>query len=91
MKMDMDGVEELSRKLTMLEARLASYERLHAEELLELRSMLQELRMKLVALQSRAAHDAADRISGIDPGTSGSVPSTPQSAASEYSDSEKGG
>lgn len=88
MKMDMDGVEELSRRLTMLEARLASYERLHAEELLELRSMLQELKMQQVSLQSRVAHDAADRISGVDRGASDSVPSNPQSAASEYGDAE---
>ena len=85
---DMDGVEELSRKLTMLEARLASYERLHAEELLELRSMLQDLKIEQVALQSRAAHDAADRISGVDRGASGSVSANPQSAAGEYGDAE---
>ena len=57
--MEIDTLEELGRRLTLIEARLASYERLHVEELLELKAMLQELRMHQVALQSQAAHDAA--------------------------------
>lgn len=87
----MDAVEELSRKLTMLEARLASYERLHAEELVELRSMLQDLKMQQVVLQSQAAHDAADQFGGADHAGPGSLPSNPHSARSEHRDSEKGG
>lgn len=57
--MDLDVFEELSRKLTLVEARLASYERLHAEEISELRSLLQDLKMRQTALVSRAANDAA--------------------------------
>ncbi|MFW5942338.1 MAG: hypothetical protein ACOCXI_11090 [Chloroflexota bacterium] len=57
--MDLDVFEELSRKLTLVEARLASYERLHAEEISELRSLLQDLKMRQMALVSRAANDAA--------------------------------
>lgn len=60
----MDIFEELSRKLTMIEARIASYERLHTEELAELKTMLQSLKMQQVALQSQAAHDAAKRLEG---------------------------
>lgn len=72
--MDMDVLEELSRKLTLLEARLASYERLHAEEISELRSLLQELKMRQVALLSRAANDAAGRLEGNDGHGSRSIP-----------------
>lgn len=54
----MDVLEELRRQLTMLEARVASYERLHMEELSELKSMLQDLKMRYVALQSQLANEA---------------------------------
>ncbi|HSM57910.1 MAG TPA: hypothetical protein VK879_17280 [Candidatus Sulfomarinibacteraceae bacterium] len=57
--MDLDVFEELSRKLALVEARLASYERLHTEEISELRSLLQELKMRQATLASRAANDAA--------------------------------
>ena len=60
----MDVFEELSRKLTMIEARIASYERLHTEELVELKSMLQSLKVQQVALQSQAARDAARQLEG---------------------------
>ena len=62
----MDAFEEVNRKLAMIEARIASYERLHSEELAELKTMLQSLKMKQVALQSQAAHDAAMRLDGED-------------------------
>ncbi|HZD10881.1 MAG TPA: hypothetical protein VE553_06020 [Candidatus Binatia bacterium] len=60
----MNAFEELTRKLTMIEARLASYERLHTEELSELKSMLQALKMQQVAIQSQAAHEAALHLDG---------------------------
>lgn len=60
----MDIFEELSRKLTMIEARIASYERLHTEELAELKTMLQSLKMQQVALQSEVARDAAKQLKG---------------------------
>ncbi len=72
--MDLNAFEELTRKLTMIEARIASYERLHTEELSELKSMLQALKMKQVALQSQAAHDAAVRLDGDDAAASPSPP-----------------
>ncbi len=62
----MDAFEDLSRKLAMIEARIASYERLHAEELAELKTMLQSLKMQSVAIQSQAAHEAALRLDGAD-------------------------
>lgn len=58
----MDIFEELSRKLTMIEARIASYERLHTEELAELKTMLQSLKMQQVSLRSEAAREAAKRL-----------------------------
>jgi len=86
--MDMNTYEELTRKLTMIEARIASYERLHTEELSELKSMLQALKMQQVAIQSQAAHDAAARLDGDD--AASSLPSGAESVSLERKDSGRG-
>lgn len=77
----MDTFEELNRKLTMIEARVASYERLHAEEISELKAMLEALKMRQVTLQSRVAQEAASRVDAGERGGSSADSAAAESAS----------